>query len=404
METKKRILVFVPEFPVLTETFILRELEKINEYEDIDLTVFSLKKGKGSIPDSLKEKTVYWRLNIADALSTLPYFLLHFSKLRKIFLKIKKGESSDSFYVFLKSVAYSRKFSKYKPQLLFAHFLSESSTIVMYASEILGIPYGISAHAKDVFVTSHCVREKIQTAQFIAVCNENAYKYLLEKFGNVNNKIHLIHHGIDIEKITKSVEDRDYKPEKPLILSVGRLVEKKGLQYLIDAAKILKDKKIDFLMEIIGFGPLYRDILEQIKENGLENEVKILGDNAGLPNEETLMHFKAAGVFAFPSIETEEKDVDGIANVLLEAGVFRVPVVASDTGSTHEIIIDGETGLLFSPGNSNALAEKLEILLNDEDLLKKLGNNLYSKVEKDFDINKNTVLLLATLRAQPVEG
>jgi len=76
----------------------------------------------------------------------------------------------------------------------------------------------------------------------------------------------LIHHGVDVNKIVKSVENKDYKPIKPLILSVGRLVEKKGFRYLIDAAKILKSREIDFLIEIIGFGPLYEDLLIQIRE------------------------------------------------------------------------------------------------------------------------------------------
>ncbi|HQK41379.1 MAG TPA: glycosyltransferase [bacterium] len=430
MEVKKRILVFIPEFPVLTETFIERELEKLNEYEGIDLVIFSLKKGRGDISDSLKKKVVYDRLSFGDIFATILYFFLHFSELRKIFRELKKngysvktssydedkesenadsesvnrkGKESDekfsNFYIFFKSVAYSRKFSKYKPQFLFAHFLSESSSIVMYSSKILNIPYGISAHAKDIFVTSSDVKEKIQTANFIAVCNENAYEYLLKKFGNLNQNIYLIHHGVDVNKIVKSVENKDYKPIKPLILSVGRLVEKKGFRYLIDAAKVLKNREIDFLVEIIGFGPLYEDLLIQIRENSLENEVKILGDNKGLSNEETLVHFKGSSVFAFPSIETEEGDVDGVANVLLEAGAFKIPVVATDAGSTKEIIIDGETGLLFPPKESVALADKLEILLSDEKLREKLGENLFNKVIEKFDINKNIVLLENRLNA-----
>jgi len=97
--------------------------------------------------------------------------------------------------------------------------------------------------------------------------------------------------------------------------------------------------------------------------------------------------------FAFPSIETEEGDVDGVANVLLEAGAFKIPVVATDAGSTKEIIIDGETGLLLPPKESVALADKLEILLSDEKLREKLGENLFNKVKEKFDINKNIVLL-----------
>ena len=91
MEVKKRILVFIPEFPVLTETFIERELEKLNEYEGIDLVIFSLKKGRGDISDSLKKKVVYDRLSFGDIFATILYFFLHFSELRKIFRELKKN-------------------------------------------------------------------------------------------------------------------------------------------------------------------------------------------------------------------------------------------------------------------------------------------------------------------------
>jgi colanic acid/amylovoran biosynthesis glycosyltransferase len=413
METKKRILVFIPEFPVLTETFIERELAKLEERGNVDLKVFSLAKGKGEVSEILENKIVYERPCLKDFFLSLPYIFSNLSRLKKIFLDLETkakeldgGEEKDNIsnspkklYTFIKSILYSIKFSKHKPDFILAHFLSSPSTIVMCASEILQIPYGISAHAKDIMVTGEFIREKVQTSKFITICNKNAYEYVLEKAAGLDtSKIFLKYHGVDVPKIIKRVENKDFKSEKPLILAVGRLVEKKGLIYLIESASLLKNRGLRFEIGIIGSGPLYENLKEEINSRSLQNEVKIIGDNEGLSNEETLVHFKSASVFAFPSIQTDEGDVDGVANVLMEAGIFRTPVVTTDAGGVGEIISDGVTGLVVSQKNSQELADKIELILKDSELGRKLGENLYNKVLEKFDLNNNIIELENLLR------
>lgn len=408
METKKRILVFIPEFPVLTETFIEREISKLVERGNVDLTIFSLVEGKGSLSENLKDRVVYGRVGIKDIFTTIPYYFSRFSSVNKIFLEFRKRNQelnkkyndseeasfSKEFYTFVKSFFYAKKFSSFKPDLLLAHFLSEPSTIVMHISAILEIPYGISAHAKDILVTGEFIRDKVLTSKFISICNKNAFEYVLKKSEGLDtSRIFLKYHGVDVPYIVKEVENMDLRPEKPLILAVGRLVEKKGLKYLLEAAEIIKNRNVNFLVNIVGSGPLYEDILNEIRSKNLNEFVKILGDNNGLSNEETLVHFKSASVFAFPSIQTEDGDVDGVANVLMEAGIFKTPVVTTDAGGIGEIISDGVTGLVVSQKNSQELADKIEIILKDPELGKRLGENLYNKVLEKFDLNTNIVEL-----------
>ena len=408
METKKRILVFIPEFPVLTETFIERELAKLVERDNVDLTIFSLVKGSGSVSEILKNKIIYNRLGIKDFLLSLPYIFSNLPRLKKIFFgfrtevmelgseeaKASKSNSLKNLYTFFKSILYSVKFSKYKPDFILAHFLSYPSTIVMCASKILQIPYGISAHAKDIMVTGEFIREKVQTSKFITICNKNAYEYVFEKAKGLDTpKVFLKYHGVDVPKIIERFENKDFKSEKPLILAIGRLVEKKGLIYLIEAASFLKDKGLNFEINIIGSGPLHENLVEEINSRNLHDEVKILGENKGLSNEETLLYLKSAKVFAFPSIETDEGDVDGVANVLMEAGVFRVPVVSTDAGGVSEIILNEDTGLVVKQRNSIALAEKIEYLLKNKEESKRLGENLHNKVLEKFDLNTNIIEL-----------
>lgn len=408
METKKKVLVFIPQFPVLTETFIERELAKLAERNNVDLTIFSIQRGKNRISEVLKDRVHYEKLTFGDLFTFLVFLVKNFSAIFNEFFDFRKDISGtknikngcirpglfSQVFTFLKSVGYAQKFLQFKPDLILAHFLSEPSTIVMHISGITGIPYGISAHAKDILVNSEYTRRKVRTAKFISICNKNAFISVLEQSRGLDvSGVNLAYHGVDVEKILEETANKDFRTDRPLILANGRLVEKKGLEYLVEAANSLKEKGFEFVLHIIGSGPLYEKLMDQIDSLNLSNEVKIVGDNKGIPIDEVFLHYKAASIFAFPSIKTEEGDVDGIANVLFEAGIFKVPVVSTDAGSTGELIIDGITGLMVPQRDPASLAEKIEILMKDEGLRKKLGDSLHNKVSENFDLDRNIIEL-----------
>lgn len=393
METSKKVLVFIPEFPVLTETFIERELSKLVERGNVDVVVFSLKKGVGYLSENLKARVLYQRLGFSDIPGILIYSLSHFKLISSIYKELKSGSHNKLFLV-LKSVGYSLKFAKQKPDLILSHFLSEPSTIAMLSSKILNIPFAISAHAKDVTVTYEYVEEKAKLAKFITICNKSAYYFLINLLGGTNpGNVYLNYHGVDSVSVTKAASRDVKKPNKHLIISVGRFTEKKGFPYLIEAVDILKNKGFDLICYIIGFGPLYYDLLKQISDLHLEKQVQILGENNGLSNVDTLGYMRVSDVFVFPSIQTSEGDVDGIANVLLEAGVLNLPIVATDAGSTCEFIVNGETGLVVPQKNSSAIASALEKLLIDRSLASKLSKSAYDKAVIGFDSSVNVVKL-----------
>lgn len=408
MEAKKKVLVFIPEFPVVTETFIERELVKLTERGNVDLDVFSLKRGGNKISSILEDRVHYSRYHPRDFINGFLYFIKHFSKISKAFLKFRKSIKNlegkedgcikpgfvKQVYTFLKSVGYTEKFLHFKPDLILAHFLSEPSTMAMHISGITGIPYGISAHAKDIMVTSEYTREKVETSKFITICNKNAYESVLSQSSGLDtSNVYLAYHGIDLKRIEKDVQNKDFKPDKPLILANGRLVKKKGLKYLIEASKMMKDRGLDFKVLIIGQGPLYQELVNYVNDLGLSDIVSFVGNNGGIPIDEVLLYTKGASIFAFPSIKTKEGDVDGIANVLFEAGAFSLPVVSTDAGSTGELIVDGVSGLVVPQRDSKSLSEKLEILLKDKELAHKLGENLNKKVSEEFGLDSTIVKL-----------
>jgi len=280
---------------------------------------------------------------------------------------------------------------------LVAHFLSGPSTICMFASKYLSLPYGISAHARDVTVESELVSQKIATANFIMVCNKNAERSLREQSGNLgSDKIILQYHGIDVKKYSgksKNHTERLDPAEKPLIISVGRLTEKKGHIYLIEASKVLKERGVNHLINIIGPGPMYEELNHKIIELGLTDWVKILGNGQGLSHEETLDYVAKADVGAFSGIRTDKGDVDGLPNALLEYASMRVPIVATDTGSTGDFIENEKTGLIVPQKDAYLLADGIEKLIFNQALCLLLTENAFQKVSEEFNLEKTIIKL-----------
>lgn len=392
MEDRKKVLIFIPEFPALSETFIEREISKLVERGNVDVNVLSLKKGTGRLSNNIKDRVIYKRLDIFTSISALFTYLPKLGLLIQIFKGLKDSGKGflGKMYLFLKATGYAKIFSQFKPDIIYAHFLATPSTIVMISSKILGISYCISAHAKDITVEAEYVDEKIKSAKFITICNKNAYEYLLRMSSTEDSSnVYLIYHGVDFKALEEQVPEFNVKKQVPLLLSIGRIVEKKGYTYLIEASKILKDRGFAHEVKIIGGGPFYQNILMQIKKFKVGDRVEVLGGRKGVPFTETAKYFRVADVYVFSGIETSSGDVDGVANVLLEAATFKVPIVASDAGGTTEVVINNKTGLVVPQRDPEKLADAIQVLLQNKSLGQKLAEGAHTHVFNTFNLNEN---------------
>lgn len=371
---------------MLTETFIERELAEISRRGKIDLQILSLAKGSGEVSSELNGKVFYKRLGPVALLNSLPYFYTRGKYVSKALSMLSDCGLSPlaKFYILIKGMGYARVFYTFKPDLVIAHFMSDSSTVAVVAATILGVPFAISAHAKDVTVKPHCIKGKIERAAFVLVCNKRAFEYCVySAHHNYSHKIMLKYHGLNHSDFERTRGNG----EVPLILNIARLEEKKGHRYLIEAAKIMKDAGVKFKMAVIGPGSLYAELEKMISEKGLSEEVEIVGEGKGLPFSETRDYYSRADVFVFPGINTQEGDADGIANVLLEAAASHIPIVATDSGSTTEFLENEKSAVIVPQKDPSALAGALMKLLNDRAFANQLAEEAYKKVAADFDIN-----------------
>lgn len=388
---KKRVLYFVPEFPRISETFIEREISKLIEWDNLDITILSLAKATGSTSETVRARTVYKRLNFANFLGGLGYF---FTKTRKIIevWKLLHSVRSDKIspYFFLKSLGYTKIMAELKPQHIHAHFFSWPSTTAFIASHILNIPFSISAHARDVFMEGELIPQKIKSAKFVSICNSFAHRKALEIAGTGvdASKVKLIYHGID-PKLFETTPKMSRWEVPAIFLGGTRLVEKKGLKYMLEASKILVDRGIAHRVDLVGPGDLYQELLQMIDSLELRDTVFIHGEGKGTPFAEVLEYYKVADIFVLPSIETGAGDADGVPTVCIEAAMAKLPIISTTAGGITDLIEDDVTGMIVGQRNPQAIADAVQKLLSDKTLADRLSQNAYTKAVQMFDITKN---------------
>jgi glycosyltransferase involved in cell wall biosynthesis len=278
---------------------------------------------------------------------------------------------------------------------LHAHFVDRAATVALVASRLLGIPYSLAVHAgEDIYVHPVLLPEKFAEAEFVISCTQYNLDYLKQLgIPGLDKKAVCIHHGLDVERYTPAT--RSHEP--PLLLAVGRLVEKKGLEYLIRACRQLADQEQEFVCHIVGPGPDRQKLEALIAKLALQDIVKLCG---GLPHEKVIEQYDQATLFVLPCIRGNDGSLDGIPNVLAEAMAMKLPVVSTNVSAIPELVQDQVNGLLVPPRDEEALAAALTRLLDDPLLRTELGEKGRQTVREIFDIEQNIQLVYDVFMSQ----
>ena len=274
---------------------------------------------------------------------------------------------------------------------LHAHFASDPTRLASWAGMICNISYSVTTHAKDLYqddrMGSPGLRYKLGRARFVVTNSEHTTAGLRTSFnGEVAPRIITIRNSVDLS----AFRQRQEEPAQPTILSIGRLVEKKGFLDLLKACRILKDWSVPFHCEIVGSGPLGDVLRNFIGELGLEQMVRLYGQ---VSQRHLRDRYLKAMVFALPCVVAANGDRDILPNVLKEAMAIGVPVVTTRLAAIEELVTDEESGLLVPSGDSEALAQSLRRLLADAALRRRLATQARKVIEERFDLQRNFVRL-----------
>jgi colanic acid/amylovoran biosynthesis glycosyltransferase len=219
---------------------------------------------------------------------------------------------------------------------------------------------------------------------FIAISNYIRNR-LIER-GFPPNKTIVHYTGIDISRFASDGREDDGRT----ILTVARLVEKKGTEYLIRAIAKIRSEVPDVQLEIVGDGPLRRFLEQLTTELGISQQVRFSGT---LSHEEVAVHMKKASIFCLPSVTAEDGDAEGLGNVFLEASASMKPVVGTFHGGIPEAIHNDYNGFLVPERDIDSLGKYLLILLKNRELRQKMGEEGQRLVKMNFDIKKQTQYL-----------
>ena len=270
------------------------------------------------------------------------------------------------------------------------------ATVGMYGAWLLGVSFSFTGHASDIFRNRVALTEKIRRADFI-ICISTFHRDFFRKHGARDDQLHIAYCGIDPELFAPCARQRDARA--PLrILASGRLVEKKGFEYLIDACKILAEGGRAVECVIGGSGPLEDELRARARALGLADRVRVTGQPI---NQEDLPGFMAAGdAYCLPCVWARDNDVDGLPQMLMEAMACGLPVVSTRLVGIPDLVIDGETGLLVEPRNAGQLADALGSLIDDPDRAARLAEAGRRWVTDKFDIASSLDPLLELLRSR----
>lgn len=401
-------------YPRISETFISNEILLL-ERLGFKIHLFSMRHPRESFShksvDSIKAGVDYLPHEI---IRFLPLFLWHNIRhalkhpvryaggVKTAFRRFLRTRKSATIKHLLQAGLIADKFMPGKGIVhLHAHFAHSPTSVAMFTSQLTGLDFSFTAHAKDIYTSDpRQLEEKIGLARFVVTCTKYNQRYLTAVSQGRKN-IHAVYHGIDLKLFgldksggmvapaeTKSAPTPPYR-----LFTVARMVVKKGLPTVYKALSILKQRGIPFEHILVGDGDERDNTLELIRSFGLEKECRWLGT---LTHEAVIGHYREAHAFVLGCEVAPTGDRDGIPNVFVESMAMGVPVVATTVSAIPEIIIHGDTGLMVQPKDPDALADAVEKILTDRALRDRVIPRAKERVARLFD-NRQLIEKLARI-------
>lgn len=266
---------------------------------------------------------------------------------------------------------------------LHAHFLHTPASVARYAAHLVGLAWSGSAHAKDVWTTPQWEkREKLADCAWLVTCTEMNHEHLARLAPP--GRVELVYHGLDFSRFPKKNTFRAASREV-VILCVCRLVEKKGVDVLLEALARLP-AGLPWRFVHVGGGPLKGSLQKKAQALGIAERIDWRGP---LAQRELLDVYKDSDIFALASRVARDGDRDGLPNVLMEAASQGLACVATRVSAIGELIRDGVDGVLVHENDPAALAAALAALIADPARRRALGEALEARVRAHFALEAN---------------
>ncbi|MBH63484.1 MAG: colanic acid biosynthesis glycosyltransferase WcaL [Alphaproteobacteria bacterium] len=408
----KSVAFILKGYPRLSETFIAQEIRSL-ELRGLEVEIVSLRHptdtsthpihGEIKAPVNYLPEYLYAEpVRVLKALFTICRQPKFRTALRVWFHDLLRDPTPNRVRRFGQAAVLAADLTPHVTHL-YAHFLHTPASVARYASIMTGLPWSVSAHAKDIWtIPDWEKREKLADCDWAVTCTASGHEHLTNLAPS--NRVHLVYHGLDLDRFpppekATSLHDGSDSEEPVVLLCVGRAVEKKGLDTLVTALHELPST-IAWRFIHIGGGPELNQLKHMAENLGLGDRVIWLGPQ---PQKIVLENYRSADLFVLPSVIAKNGDRDGLPNVLLEAQSQGVACISARLPGISELIADDTTGILIDPGDVTALSAAISNLAQDPQRRRQLGTAALRRVREHFSLVEHIGHLASLFGLSPAE-
>jgi len=407
MASGPRVAVVLKGWPRLSETFIAQEIAGL-EARGVALEIWSLRrptdKTRHPVHDRVAGRVVYLPEYLKDDPGRVWRGWLTARRLpgyaaarAKFIADLRRDPTANRARRWGQALVLAAELPG-SVESLYAHFLHTPASVTRYAAIMRGLPWSVSAHAKDIWTSEPWeIASKLTDCAWLTTCTAVGLKRLRE-LAPQPERLQLVYHGLDFAHLppppaARPLRDGSDPADPVVILSIGRKVEKKGYGDLLNAlARLPRD--LHWRFEHVGGGALGDALEAQAKALGIAERCFWLGAQ---PQKAVFAALARADLFVLASKKAADGDQDGLPNVLMEAAHQGLPIVSTHAAAIGEFIEDATNGLLVAPGAPDELAVALELLVRDPMLRRRFADAAGYTVRTRFSYEAGVDWIAAAL-------
>lgn len=412
-EMGARVAVVLKGWPRLSETFIAQEIAGL-EARGVALEIWSLRRPTDKVHhpvhDRVAARTVYLPEYLKDdprrvfdgwrKARRLPDYAL---ARRKFLADLRRDPTANRVRRWGQALVLAAELPA-SIDRLYAHFLHTPASVTRYAAALRGLPWSVSAHAKDIWTSAPWeVSEKLEDAAWLVTCTGVGLRRLKE-LAPRPERLRLVYHGLDFAHLpppplARPRRDGSNAADPVVVLSIGRKVEKKGYGDLLQALAKLPPE-LHWRFEHVGAGELSEALKAEAVSLGIAQRCTWHGAQ---PQKAVFAALARADLFVLASKRAVDGDQDGLPNVLMEAAHQGLPLVSTHAAAIGEFIEDGVNGLLVAPGAPDELAQALARAIGDPELRARLATRAAEIVRTRFSFDAGIDWIATALGGQGMD-
>lgn len=376
-----KILYYLETFPKLSESFVLNEIHQLERLGH-DVSIFAHKEGnKDILHDEFAEinSTIKYATepSISDFPSLFTREVISSEVLSELYLRINPLRLAASLHRHRECCEFLNEIGM-KPDLVHNHFATAPNYAAHYVAQYMNASHTVTTHAFDLYKNpnKHFLQHFFDSTDKVLTISKYNKRYIE---GLTNTDVSVVHAGIRPDKFSPG----SYETVPGRILTVSRLVDKKGVKDGILAVEKLLELGYDVEYHIIGEGPNRHRLQKLITHHNIGDSVSILNN---VSDDMLTREFDEATTFVLPSVIADSGDRDGIPVVLMESMAMKTPPVSTEVSGIPELITNDLNGFTVPQHSPSLLADRISILLKNTELQKEMGNKSREKIEKDFSI------------------